>query len=606
MDYQKGKLLVEGGEGYIYEVADNPSLLMKVYKEKDLSGAPIITRELQSKLEYMKNNPPEALVSKGIVAWPVELINEGSGNLFGFIMPRMDFDEHIQRTYSYRHPTLEAEEYKRFPSVESRIKIAMNLCSALNELHIKKYVFGDLNHHNVGVNYKTGQICFMDCDSLHITTDGGSVFRTGVIMAGYLAPEIIRHCNNERSNGRGYNLDDVLLPTFTKESDLFCLSVHIFKLLMNGVNPFLGVKTDATGSTASPFVGNEAIERNSYVFREGNKPSAVFCLPAESLPFELSTLLHRAFLDGAKVSYLRPSAADWYNALNRYLTSGLVQCPREFKHQYYNQLSECPYCIADDRHLAAQQGLPVLAFAGEPVSLPVLPVTQTAVQQSPIAQPTTVQHPSVQPQPTVQSPRPRAVSNVNSSPAIIAEIKKGETRNLEFGKYRWRVLDKQKDKALLLMENIVELRPYNSKSGATTWEKCSLREYLNTAFARAFSNEEFKIIIESRIKNTKNLWTGVKCGYDTDDNFFLLSLDEIDSYLDKSGYYRNKVIERIHRITNNCDKDRATVEPWWLRTPGKSVADAAFITSDGHIYVGGNPVNSYDIGVRPAMWIALT
>jgi DNA-binding helix-hairpin-helix protein with protein kinase domain len=76
MGITKGKLLVEGGEGYIYDVADNPSLLMKVYKEKDLSGAPIITRELQSKLEYMKNNPPEALVSKGIVAWPVELIKD--------------------------------------------------------------------------------------------------------------------------------------------------------------------------------------------------------------------------------------------------------------------------------------------------------------------------------------------------------------------------------------------------------------------------------------------------------------------------------------------------------------------------------------------------
>jgi len=588
----KGKILIDGGEGFIYEDPDTPNLLMKIYKEKDLSGAPIVTSELHSKLEYMKSNPPEALVSKGVVAWPLELITDDGGKLLGFVMPRMNYDEHIQRTYSYRHPKLEAEEYNKFPSVESRIKIAMNLCSALNELHIKGYVFGDLNHHNVGVNYQTGQIYFMDCDSLHLTTGNGAVYRTSVIMAGYLAPEIIRHCNNERSKGRGYNLDNVALPTFTKESDLFCLAIHIFKLLMNGISPFLGIKDDATGSTASPFVGNEAIERNSYVFREGNRPAAVFCLPAEALPFEIITLLNRAFLDGAKVQYLRPDAAAWYNALNRFLNTGLIQCAREAKHQYYNQLTECPYCAADERHHAEQVGVPVQAFTSESASLPVVP----------IAQQTSAQPPQVQQSPP-QLPQP------NSGLGIIDRINNGETRNLKFGKYNWRVLERRAylNLALLITEQIVDTRQYSKNTGATTWEKCSLREYLNDDFYySAFTDVQRKSIIAIELENMKNRWYETPGGADTLDYIFLLSLYEVDKYFGNSGDYQGMIKTNNLRLSNKFDADRAVIEPWWLRSPGSSKANVAFVTGGGTVYVSGNPANIKAMGVRPALMLDLS
>ena len=361
----RGKLIKDGGEGYIYETPDNSNLLMKLYKEKDLSGNTIVTNELDSKLKYMVDNPPEVLVSKGIIAWPMKRLNDKHGNLAGFIMPRLDFDEHIQQIYSYRHPTLEAAEYQKFPSIESRIKTAINLCSAIDELQRKGYVFGDFNHHNIGVNYSTGQIYFMDCDSFHITDNTGVVYRTNVIMPGYLAPEIISHCRKERAEGRPYSLDKVALPTFTKESDLFCLAVHIFKLLMNGVDPFKGVKNEAEGSDAAPFHGNEAIERNTYVFREGYKPSAVFCPPADTLPPEIQDLFNAAFIYGKPISIQRPSAADWYITLNRFLSSELVQCSNNKKHQYYKHLTECPYCITDDRHLTMQVKMSGIAPSNE-------------------------------------------------------------------------------------------------------------------------------------------------------------------------------------------------------------------------------------------------
>ena len=354
--YTRGQLVNDGGEGLIYEVKEDPSLLMKVYREADSSGSKIVTDDLFKKLKFMKYNPPEALISRGVVAWPMELMTDKRVGLTGYIMPRLDFDEHLLRAYGYRHPILDENEYERYPSVRSRIMIAINLCSALHELHNKGYIFGDFNHHNIGIKYGTGQICFMDCDSFHITDNTGHIHRTSVIMAGYLAPEIINHCKKERVAGNPYNLDDVSLPTFTKESDLFCLGIHIFKLLMNGVDPFRGVKSDAVGSTASPFLGNDAIERNSYVFREGNKPSAVFCPPAESLPPGILKLFDDVFIHGRPRPTARPSAETWYHTLNNYLKNELADCSNQKKHQYWKEQEQCPYCIADEEHFEAQGG----------------------------------------------------------------------------------------------------------------------------------------------------------------------------------------------------------------------------------------------------------
>jgi len=346
---------------------------MKIYKDEDLSGNPIVTPELEYKLEYMKNNPPEALVAKGTVAWPLELVKDEWGKLLGFIMPRLDFNEHLLRIYSYRHPELDASGYHKFPSLISRVSIGINLCSALHEFHKKGYIIGDFNHENIGVNYSNGEVKFMDCDSFHITDSHGRLFRTSVIMAGYLAPEILLHCQQQRAQGMPYDLDSVVLPTFTKQSDYFCLALHIFKLLMNGVDPFRGIKSEATGSTASPFVGNEAIERNAYVFREGNKPSAVFCPPAESLPPQIMSLFNAAFIEGRRNPALRPNEAAWYEALYQYLSHGLKQCDDNEKHQFNFALEKCPYCIADNKHYKAQTGFVMSKYREEPEVIMTIP-----------------------------------------------------------------------------------------------------------------------------------------------------------------------------------------------------------------------------------------
>jgi len=124
---------------------------------------------------------------------------------------------------------------------------------------------------------------------------------------------------------------------------------------MNGVDPFRGIKTDAVGSTAAPFVGNEAIERNAYVFKDGNKPSAVFCPPAHALPPEMLLLFKRAFVESRANPNLRPVVADWYSALHKFLTEQTVKCTKTEKHVFIKTLPECPYCEADRAYLKSQE-----------------------------------------------------------------------------------------------------------------------------------------------------------------------------------------------------------------------------------------------------------
>lgn len=368
-----GRLISDGGEGKIYEVQGNSSLYLKIYKDNS-QGKTIITQELQHKLEYMKKNPPMSLIKKGCLAWPIDILFS-QGKLIGFVMPKLILDASLQKMYSYKHPLID-KNYDSYPTVQSRIGIAVNLASAVSELHNAGYVIGDFNHENIGIDRNTAQIRIVDCDSFTITDNSGIILRTNRCMPGYVAPEIINHCHSERAKGHPYELDVVALPTFTKESDLFCLAIHIFRSLMNGVHPFNGVKDNAVGSNAAPFIGNEGIERNNYVFKSGLHPSNVYCLNQNEIPPNIKSLFDRAFLDGNRNPSKRPTAVEWYNALLGYLRA-LKQCSDNPKHQYYNALSKCPYCEADKRHYKIQNGIvqPKLTFSNQSIPKPIIPIT---------------------------------------------------------------------------------------------------------------------------------------------------------------------------------------------------------------------------------------
>ncbi len=165
-------------------------------------------------------------------------------------------------------------------------------------------------------------------------------------------------------------------------------------------------------------------------------------------------------------------------------------------------------------------------------------------------------------------------------------------RNVQFGKYLWRVLDVKNGRALLLTEEILEQRRYHSKRGSVTWETCDLRKYLNGAFLQTFSSQEQERIVQTENRNADNPKYGTPGGRDTVDRVFLLSIEEVLKY---SGDDSAKIIAKY--------QDRE--EWWWLRSPGSNDDYAAYVIGDGYLYMFGRMVISVLGGVRPALWLKL-
>lgn len=326
----------KGGEGEIYNISNQPNRVAKIYHPGRIS------QELESKLKTMVVHPPsQAVLSQ--VAWPLDVLYDSHGQFCGFIMPKLDIDVALRELYEYP-----PQKYKSV-STSQKITIAQNICAVISEVHKAGYVFGDFNPLNIGVNLKSGRVAFLDTDSYHIYDQSTSnTYRCKVCLDGYVAPELLKACENYSKDAYA----TAPLPTFTKETDYFALAIHIFKLLMNGYTPYNGIPETMQGSTASPGVGNDAIKRDNYCFKPGNKPQAVAVPPLDVLSEEIVELFTRAFMFGKLDPKQRPTAVEWYAALGRYEQS-LQPCHRNSAHQYRNGLSSCPLCEADQRYINA-------------------------------------------------------------------------------------------------------------------------------------------------------------------------------------------------------------------------------------------------------------
>ena len=91
---------------------------------------------------------------------------------------------------------------------------------------------------------------------------------------------------------------------------------------------------------------------------------------------------------------------------------------------------------------------------------------------------------------------------------------------------KWRVLSV--DDAFLLADKNLDHQRYNKNYGTTTWEKCSLRSWLNSTFLKsAFSSSEINAIKYSTVTNDNNpYYSSSKGGNTTVDKIYLLSINE--------------------------------------------------------------------------------
>lgn len=199
----------------------------------------------------------------------------------------------------------------------------------------------------------------------------------------------------------------------------------------------------------------------------------------------------------------------------------------------------------------------------------------------------------------------------------------------------WVVLDKQNDRLLLLSLRVLDSVPYDTEAKRTggddaadgkysgvTWEKSTIRTWLNTDFyAAAFDEwEQGKICLSEVPADINPIWTDTEQGEDTQDRVFLLSVAETETYFHSSSYMKRAyfrcgptdyaleqgALRPIHNwngrdIENDCSD-------WWLRTCGEG-GRVTYADSDPMFYYNIEGFGIYagyeGIGVRPAMWIEI-
>lgn len=212
---------------------------------------------------------------------------------------------------------------------------------------------------------------------------------------------------------------------------------------------------------------------------------------------------------------------------------------------------------------------------------------------------------------------------------------------------RWRVLtvqDTSKGKrALLLTDRILDNRKYNETETDITWEKSGLRSWLNgyggeynqenmdygekSFIKAAFTEIQREPIVTSRLTNKSNYAYNTNGGNDTADRIFLLSEDEVYltstaayfGFVAAGDYASSSTVAKVRDIQDEGKRAQGSTyskakglwcnhengfegnSMWWMRSPGRSDRDAAFVCNKGFIRYYGTRVTSQDVGIRPAM-----
>ncbi len=199
----------------------------------------------------------------------------------------------------------------------------------------------------------------------------------------------------------------------------------------------------------------------------------------------------------------------------------------------------------------------------------------------------------------------------------------------------WRILDKNESgQYLIISEKALDVRPYNTAWITITWEKSTIRSWLNGYDAdyntsnksytsdnfidTAFTTAEKAKIVSSNVPADANPDYITPPGNATTDHIFLLSIAEAEKYFssaaDRQAEATRYVVikgayvygsESEAYTSNSTCTDVQCLSSWWLRSPGNDDGNAASVGCGGNLYNSGNIVNASSVTVRPALWVNL-
>lgn len=371
-----GKRLGGGGEADVY-TATGTNEAAKIYN----STADL--REKEEKIAAMLAlTPKDPAVSIGHVslAWPKEALFDVNRHFCGYVMPRA---ENIGTLAIISNP-----QGRKISGIDFDARYlhraASNMAGSVSAVHRIGHAIGDFNPNNVLITDRA-LITLIDTDSFQIVDSSGRIFKCGVGIDQYLAPE--------RVHG----------GTITPEQDHFVMAVLIFQLLMGGFHPFDGGAVISMQSTAQLPV-MQYLKQGIFPFVKNSQAAPPDGAPDFNLlrP-ELRDAFIRTFVTGHRSPSQRTRVGEWSNLLQR-AENDLIQCRRDGDHLYYKSVGICIWCEQADRTSTIH--------VQKPLPRPPRPNPNPTTTRTPVAPPT----------PTRTAPHPALSVAQAINPAYVAVI----------------------------------------------------------------------------------------------------------------------------------------------------------------------------------------
>lgn len=368
--FELGGAFNRGGEAEIWAIRREPHLVAKLYhnptKAHEAKVAAMIAKPLQSG----SRSPTDLVQANGhptlphqAVAWPLQILYQQK-RFVGYLMPRIHDSRPI---FHYYNPARRARLPERYPWRYFLYRAAQNLAAAVELVHARGHVVGDLNESNVLVNGEA-LVTLVDTDSFQVERPMDSQGALGQLLQFATGSQIFR-CTVGKAEFTAPELQGVDFKTVDRrpEHDNFALAVLIFYLLMEGYHPFAGVRNDNVSVGRVDLHGIKhglfPYARNNTVEPPPNAPIFMWLDPG------LQALFRRCFIEGHSDPAMRPTAQMWRQQLQEAETK-LVACPTLANHIYAKHMGRCPYC---ERTAVPQLVTPRATAVGNSPDTMVLP-----------------------------------------------------------------------------------------------------------------------------------------------------------------------------------------------------------------------------------------
>lgn len=309
LDLTLGPAIGRGGQGVVYDLPNAPGFAAKRYYNPP---DPPTRRHLHHLIAHAS---PRLMA---MAAWPAGLHVTSAGESL-LVMPEIPQAREIHDFYG------PASRERHFPGATwaDCLHVAEQVAATVAEVHAAGFIVADLNEQNFLVSQDL-KVTLIDCDSLMSRNDGQTTFG-GPYRDEWLPPELI-----------GVDFSSI---ERTQNHDNFALAMMLFRILMQGRHPFVGVPI-----TAAAPDDVEVIRTHQFVY---SGLSSTMVVPESApnlsiLPKRLQEMFNLAF--GIEGRRRRPDAKEWQATLALTWKSRRECSADPARHVYAGHLGECPWC----------------------------------------------------------------------------------------------------------------------------------------------------------------------------------------------------------------------------------------------------------------------